>query len=258
MSSAFRKILVCLLAVLAVGAVAASAASAEGWTVKCHKVIAANKGKGEFNNSTCTEAGGSKEFTKKLLAGESAEFSEFEAGVKTSRIKLAGVTVECKKISFGAEPTKDFIEGTNGGSIKAGGIKFEECEVTKPVKCKLASGGTIATKEPLKLTLNEASTEVTFTTNLAGGTFAEFTFTTEEGCGTLAGKTVKVTGETVGKISNPAACEEKHVLSIAENTQATNKLKAAGSKVEEFDQEITLPGVENLNGVDVGDECWDA
>jgi hypothetical protein len=225
------------------------------WTVPCHKVIAANKGLGDFNNNTCTEPGGTKEFSDVLLAGERAELSEFLPGaVIASRIKLDGITVEAAKVSLGAEPTNDFITGTNGGSIKAAGLKFEEAKVSSPAGCKITAE-TITTKEEIELVLSSTSAALTFKPVPSTGVFAEFGFANEAGCGVLKGKTVQVTGKTKGTISNPATCEENHRLSINEKP---SELKAAGAAVEEFFQEITLPAVENLNGVDAGDECWDA
>ncbi len=255
--SRLRISLLSLLAVFAIGAVVASAASAEGWTVPCHKVLVA--GSGEWNkigtSGKCEEAGGSKEYTEKLLAGEKAEFSELPANaVTTSKIVLAGITISCKGLSFTAagspeEPTESFIEGTNGGHIKK--LVFTECKVTNPASCHIV-GETITTNE-ITLALNSTSTEVEFKETVSP--FAEFEFKVETGCKTLSGKKVKVTGHTIGAISNPSVCEENHVLTINEKPST---LKAAGAAVEEFVQTIQLEGVENLNGVPSEDECWDA
>jgi hypothetical protein len=109
-----------MLAVFAVSAVASSSASAQQFFVPCHKVIAANKGLGEWENNTCTVAGGTKEFTTKLLAGETETITD-SSGISLLESEVGGVKVliECDE---------DISSGTleEAGKTK-GTIKFIKC-----------------------------------------------------------------------------------------------------------------------------------
>lgn len=70
MSKKLYGLLLPVLAIAAFASMSAAAQAAPQWVVPCHKVSAANAGKGAYSNSTCTVLGGTKEFTKLLLPGE--------------------------------------------------------------------------------------------------------------------------------------------------------------------------------------------
>lgn len=121
-----KSVLVALMAVLAFGAVAASGASAHEWLVPCHKVSEANKGKGGFGNAGCTEAGGSKEYTKSILSGESFEVS-YKGGERPLPM-YGGARLWCSSVSgkgsVGPEGKGKIAELVNTG-----------CKVEIPTGC---------------------------------------------------------------------------------------------------------------------------
>jgi hypothetical protein len=129
-----RLIGLVLVAVFAMGAVAAASASATEpiWTVPCHKVIAANAGKGEYGNSTCTTLGGSKEFSKKLLVGEKEAFESKQEGVQI--LKAVGITIECTK-----EVDSGFLIGGKPGTDETSAkytvcTNNAGCTITEPIE----------------------------------------------------------------------------------------------------------------------------
>jgi hypothetical protein len=260
MSSRIRVIVLSLFAVFALSAIVSASASAEvHWWISCHKTLTA--GAGEFNNSACTEAGGTKNFTEKLLAGESAEFSE-ALTVAASHITLNGIVVTCTGVRFGAgtEPTNAFMEGTNADRIKE--LQFTGCTVTTPATgCGITNAGGIIKTGEIETSLKEepagsGKAIITFKPKAPATTFASLKFKAEAGCKTLSGLTVVVSGETKAEIEKPAECLVGHNLLISEKP---SKLTATEAVVEEFVQTIKLDGVENINGLgSEPDSCWDA
>jgi uncharacterized Zn-binding protein involved in type VI secretion len=131
--STFRQCLIALLAVFALAALVASAAQAaetEGpfWRVPCHKVSAANKGLGAFGEEGCKTAGGSKEWSTRLLGGETSETT-----AKASKsfvfkcLGCFGLFVTCKHLSVkGAKALGS--SGANPGTREET-ITFEGCTV---------------------------------------------------------------------------------------------------------------------------------
>jgi hypothetical protein len=202
-----RVLLVSLLAVFAIGAVASATASAHEFSVPCHKVIAANKGLGEWEDAACTKAGGTKEFTTKLLAGETEEFLD-TSGPAILVAPAVAIEIEC-------------WEDTSKGKLEAAGkttgeATFYRCRVVTPAGCKV--------KEPI---------EIKFTDLLVGaatepvkdefkGTEAEETFVTItiEGCA-AEGK-FKVKGTQIADL--PAAGQERALHEII-STPSGSKLK---------------------------------
>jgi hypothetical protein len=132
--SRIRVVTASMLAAFATIAVAAASASAHEFIVPCHKVSAANAGKGEWNNATCTESDKSNEYTKKLLTGETEKVEGTSSVSKlTATIAGASVEIECKKDTFSST-----LEA--GGKSGAGSISFKECTLLpNETKCKLTS-----------------------------------------------------------------------------------------------------------------------
>jgi hypothetical protein len=99
-----------MLAALAVSAVGASAAFAgPTFEVPCHKVTTA--GTGAFENSTCTVSGGTKEFSKTLLGGESETIEAKAEGAQV--LTASSVELECSGVSVAAGAK---IEGGSPGT----------------------------------------------------------------------------------------------------------------------------------------------
>jgi len=138
-----RALLISLVAVFAFSAIAAVSASATEpvWWVGCHQVT--TPGTGAYGNNTCTTPGGSKEFSRKLLAGEKAFFKSEQASNKV--LKAAGVTITClKEVDKG-----ELIGGKPGKDVTS--AKYTECTVTGAAGCKVV--------EPIEL-VNVRSTLV--------------------------------------------------------------------------------------------------
>jgi hypothetical protein len=162
--------------------------------VPCHKVIAANKGLGEWNKENavtkaCEEeskkGAGEGEFSTRLLSGETASFN---ASTSEGKWELVAGTkvVTCNKIKVAGEALEGST-GENAGKSKET-VEFEECVVAgNGTKCAV-EGGKITT-EPLTDTLgyaSEASGEgngkiLTIFKPAAGAKFAKINFVPEAG-----------------------------------------------------------------------------
>ncbi len=125
----FRIVGLCLVAVMAVSAFGAVAAQATPvWVVPCHKVIAANKGLGAYEDSACSKLGGTKEFSKILLAGETVAVRSM--GVGNFILKTANDTITCSGSAPHAseENTGTFYGGEPGTNSET--ITFYGCKGT--------------------------------------------------------------------------------------------------------------------------------
>lgn len=127
-----KKLYILLLPVLAVAAMAITAGAAQAaphWEVwKCVKVTA---GTGAFNDSRCTELGGSKEWEwvwERLPNGEAVHVTTF--GELTFSVPADGISITCQVLDRGT------IENKAAGGVDSVAL-FEnyDCESTGATSC---------------------------------------------------------------------------------------------------------------------------
>lgn len=199
--------LVAVMAVAAFGAVAAQASP--NWIVPCHKVIAANKGLGAYEDSACTKLGGTKEFSKILLAGEtrairSAQFTSFS-------LKTPKSTITCT----GEKNTGELIGGQPGTDTAS--VEFTGCSVTAGTGngCTASTSSTkkgvigpvlvytgLGFREGAKGSTTEALD--LYAVDGTGNTFATFKLEEKFGCSLAGTVTVRATGEEIGTVKGTA------------------------------------------------------
>jgi hypothetical protein len=171
----------------------------------------------------------------------------------TTKFVFGGVEVHiiCKKVVTDPSTPTSWIANTGTGSEhKVEGtiaINIEECEVVKPVNCKVKEPKTLHAKfkgvEELGASKNEMGLE--FVPN-EGTIFNAITFEGEK-C-VLKGKTINVEGTAIGTSGSGSQTAKHHGATVVFTAAMTKETLKVGGKAAEFVATFTLSMV-NKEGI---------
>ncbi len=264
-------LIVALTMAVAASGVFASPAAAHYEYLLCLSVLTVAKGDGGFKNSTCTEAGGSREYAiatptsagllffclwnsgKKGVykegrcqeSGSPFEYEWFKSDIGVQRLvgesgksiiktKVSGVEVEveCSSDKFTTTPLPE-------GESTEGRIEFSGCVVRKPANCAVGTPLTAEFNDTIGETESHEPTEL-MTGDLPEGesTFLEFELKNKEGA-TCALKGTKI------RLSGMETCEYDGKITLMEDMHEII-CKASGSSLKYGSEPSSFEGTEKV------------